>query len=64
MTERDDRALQRETGQENPLGDGQNGEVIDERHGRHGGSEESEGAPQSPPRREEPRSEPRDRDER
>ena len=61
MTDRDDRSLQRETGQENPLGDGDPGEVIDERHGRHGGSEESEGAPQAPPQRDRSRTEPSDR---
>lgn len=58
MTDRDDRALQRETGQENPLGDG---DVIDGRHGRHGGSEESEGAPQAPPRGDRSHLEPHDR---
>ena len=61
MTDRDDRSLQRETGQENPLGDGEGGEVIDGRHGRHGGSEESEGAPQSPPRKGESNAESSDR---
>jgi len=58
MTDRDDRSLQRETGQENPLGDA---DVIDSRHGRHGGSEESEGAPQSPPKRDDAHVEPHDR---
>lgn len=60
MTDRDDRSLQRETGQENPLGDGEGG-IIDGRHGRHGGSEESEGAPQAPPRRDESHLQPHDR---
>ena len=50
MTDRDDRSLQRETGQERPTGDAQGEDVIGSRHGRHGGSEESEGAPQAPPR--------------